>query len=104
MFLPKLTAKLEKLELKDMFNEVECSLNYGMPPDRTAATCPLRRCKKEKEQFKILVCRNADVFEKVFLMIIDTAARPRPFKKQTGNELGFEFHNSKKVQMANTIF
>jgi len=53
--------------------------------------------KKAKVRLTILVWSNATGTEKMPLMIIRQAYRPRVFRGKTGQELGFDYWNSKKV-------
>ena len=57
-----------------------------------------------KDRITLLVCANADGSEKVELMIIGTAKKPRPFKQKSGEELGFDYYANKKAWMTTDLF
>lgn len=48
--------------------------------------------------------RNADGSEKLELMFIGTALRPRAFKKKYGHELGLDYYANKKAWMTSALF
>lgn len=60
--------------------------------------------KKDKTRLTYLACANADGSEKIPLLCIDRAHKPRPFKKKTGQELGFDYHNNQKAWMTSVLF
>jgi len=60
--------------------------------------------KKEKTRITCLACCNSDGTEKMPLMVIGSALNPRPFKKKSGQELGFDYHANKKAWMTTVLF
>lgn len=59
---------------------------------------------KVKERSTVLHCSNADGTEKCKHMFIGTSAKPRPFKKKSGTELGREYYTNKKAWMSRKFF
>lgn len=102
--LERIRQTLQEYALSDIYNADECGLSYRMPRDQTVATRELLGRKKAKERFTFLVCSNADGTDKYELMIIGTAWKPRPFKKRSGHEPGFDYHNKKSLNDQQFIF
>ena len=87
-----------------MWNADEFGLSYRQPPSWTLAIGTVSGCKKEKNRLTFLACCNNDGSEKMPLMIIGNAERPRAFKKKYGRELGLEYHSNQKSWMNKDIF
>ena len=79
--LPDIQNVIEKYDRKDISNANECGLFYKLAPDTTVATKGLPGWKKMKDRITLLICANDEGSEKMELMIIGNALRPRPFKK-----------------------
>lgn len=75
-----------------------------MAPTRTIARTALPGRKKQKFPLTYLACANVDGLEKIQLMIIGKYLRSRPFKRRTGQELGFDYHNNKNALMNTRLF
>ena len=102
--LPELQSAIKQYSPKDVFNMDETGLFYCLTPDRTIATRQLEGMKKDKTRISIALCCNADGSEKLELLIIGHAAKPRAFNKKTGKELGFYYRNNKKAWMTTLLF
>lgn len=92
--LPVLREKPTPLAVKYAFNAHKFGLNYNRPPNITISSQHMQGRKKAKETLSALACFNADESEKIPLMIIGSAWKPREFKKMTGIELGFDYQAS----------
>lgn len=73
--------------------------------------CSVGRCQKAscldkngKTRANFLVCCNSDGSRKMQLMLIGMALNQHPFKKNTGQELGFDYHEKKKLWMNTSLF
>ena len=95
-----LREQLSAFALKDTFNGDEFGLNYSMAPDVIVARERMPGKKKAKERISVLACANGDGSERIPLMIIASALKPRAFKKKTGKQWGFDYHANKKAWMA----
>lgn len=102
--VPELQALCQNYRSDDVWNADETGINYAMPPDRTICTTPIPGRKKDKRRLTLLVCANASGTEKIPLMFIGNALRPRCFKKRTGSELGFDYWNNGKAWMTMILF
>lgn len=88
-----------KFSARDMWNAVEFGLFYRQPLGWKLEKFSVFGHKKDKTQIKFFECCNADGYEKMPLMVIGTVLNPRPFKKNSGQELGFDYHAKKKALM-----
>ena len=95
---------LAKYRPRDRFNLDEAALLGFSIPDRGMATITLSGVKKSKQRITILFGCNADGSEKLPLFFIGKAARPRCFRKKTGQELGFYYRNNKTAWMTAALF
>lgn len=102
--MPNLQGKISQYEAKDVFNADECGLFYRMAPTQTIALERVQGRKKAKDRITVLPCSNMDGSEKIELLFIGTAAKPRAFKKKSGSELGFHYVANKKAWMTSEIF
>lgn len=103
-YLPELLGKIQKYSPDDVWNADETGLCYQMAPDRTISEYAVAGRKKEKVRITVLVCSNASGKEKMPLMIIGKARKPRAFQGKTGQELGFDYWNNKKAWMTSSLF
>lgn len=95
---------LAKYRPHDRFNVDEAALLGFNVPDRGMATMTLSGVKKSKQRITILFGCNSDGSEKLPLFFIGKAAKPRCFRKKTGEELGFYYRNNKKAWMTAVLF
>jgi len=102
--LPSIKAKISKYSLNDVFNADEFGHYFKMAPTRTIGRGAIPGRKKAKSRITYLACANIDGSEKFPLMIIGRSKRPRVFKKKTGQQLGFDYHNNKKAWMNSGLF
>lgn len=89
---------------KDILNADEFGLNYRMEPERTIEQTEIPGRKKQKDRLSVLACTNADLSEKLELMIIERAVRPRELKKEMFAEHGFDYHANQKAWMTIVLF
>jgi hypothetical protein len=61
---------------------------------------------KKKEKFRITLgfACNADGSEKLLLLFIGKAKKPRCFGKETPEQRGFHYQNNKKAWMTSALF
>ena len=102
--LPDIQAAINKFSPQDVFNMDETGLFFCMTLDRTIATRQLEGMKKDKTRISIALCVNADGSEKLELLIIGHAAKPRAFNKKTGEQLGLYYRHNKKAWMTSLLF
>lgn len=102
--LPRIKNILKNYEPKNIFNADECGLFYKMAPDKAIEKERLYGRKKMKDRITFLPFANADGTEKLELMIIGRAARPRPFKKKSGAQMGFDYYSNTKAWMTSALF
>lgn len=102
--MPLLRSTIQFYKHCDVFNADEFGHFYRMAPDRTIASERLPGRKCEKVRLTYLACCNADGSERLPLMCIGKAKKPRCFKKQEGQQLGFDYHANKKAWMTSALF
>lgn len=102
--LETIRANISKYPLKDVFNCDESGLFFQMAPDKTIAPSSFSGRKVQKERFTFLACCNADGTEKLPLVFIGKAKKPRCFKKNSGAEHGLYYKNNQKAWMTASIF
>ena len=102
--LPSIQREISRFSPKDTFNADEFGLNYRMAPDVTIAEERIPGRKKAKERLSVLACANEEGSERIPLMFIRTAWKPRAFKKKTGTEIGLEYHANNKGWMTLLLF
>lgn len=96
--------KIETYHLKDVFNRDESELFYQVAQDCTIASSAFSGRKYQKARSTFLACCNADDTEKIPLMIIGTASKPRCFEKETDMELVPYYRNDKMAWINYSIF
>ncbi|KAG8921832.1 hypothetical protein FRC01_014867 [Tulasnella sp. 417] len=82
----------------------ETSLNNRMPPDRRLATAQFAGKKADKQRLSYALTTNADGSDKFPPLVIGHAKCPCAFQKQSGKQLGFNYHWNKKAWMMGMIF
>lgn len=102
--LPEIRRFLQIYNADDIFNADEFGHFYCMAPDRTIAMERLPGLKKEKVRLTYLACCNATGSEKIPLMCIGKANKPRCFKKKSGAELGFDYYSNGRARMTTPLF
>lgn len=102
--MPRIILAIATYKHCDVWNADEFGLFYRQPPSWTLANGPVSGFKKEKTRITLLACCNNDGSERMPLMIIGTAVRPRPFKGKFGSELGFDYHANRKAWMTKELF
>ncbi|KAH9106180.1 hypothetical protein LEN26_014621 [Aphanomyces euteiches] len=89
---------------KDVFNMDETSFFYCLSPHRSITRSRVPGTKKSKKRITLALTTNADGSDMIDPLFIGSAARPRCFNGQSGSELGFSYHSSKKAWMNGSIF
>ena len=102
--LPTIRRSLQMYKQEDIFNADEFGHFYALAPEKTIARERLPGRKKEKARLTYLACCNATGTEKLPLMCIGKAARPRCFEKRSGLELGFDYHHNGRAWMTSALF
>lgn len=102
--LPFLTRTIKGFDSNDVFNADEFGHYYAMAPDRTISSERLPGRKKAKVRLSYLACCNASGTERLPLMCIGSAMKPRCFNKKSGGELGFDYHANRKAWMTTALF
>ncbi len=76
-----LTAILKKYHARDVYNADETGVFYKMQPDKTMGYKHVdwHGGKRSKERLSVLVCANMDASDKLPLLVIGKAAKPRCF-------------------------
>ena len=101
----ELQAFIQVYSHSDVWNADKTAFYYAMAPDRTALEHPILPGRnKAKVRLTFLGCCNATGTEKMSLLLIGTARHPRAFELKTGQELGFDYWNSKKAWRNTTPF
>lgn len=102
--LPDLRVKLSTYEFNAIWKDDECGLWYMMPPKSAVRPGHIEGCKKQKMSAKFLPCANSDGTEKIQMMMIGKAQRPRWFKRKIGDELGFHHRYNNEDWMNCALF
>ena len=102
--MPALKQLLQQYQPQDIFNADETGLFYNSPPNRTIGSSSVAGLKKDKTRFSILFACNSTGTEKLEPLFIGHYQQPRPFKKQTPDQLGIQYYNNKTAWMTSTIF
>ncbi|RLO09014.1 hypothetical protein DYB28_006206 [Aphanomyces astaci] len=82
----------------------ETSFFYCLSPHRSITRHRIPGTKKSKKRITLALTTNADGSDVIDPLFIGTAVQPRCFNHQTGKELGFDYHASKKAWMNGSIF
>lgn len=88
--MPRINLIIATYAKRDVWNADEFGLFYRQPPTWTPSQGPVSGFKKEKTRITLLAFCNNERSERMPLMVIDRAWRPRPFKGKTGAELRFD--------------
>ena len=85
-------------------SHTQCSPQYyTTAPTKAIGPAPLPGKKKEKQRLIFLVCTTVDGTEKVIVLMIGKAKRPR-FKGLSGAELGLDYESGANALMNSAIF
>lgn len=101
---PRILNIISTFAFDDVWNADEFGLFYRQPPNWTLANTSVSGFKKEKTRLTFLACCNNDGSERLKLMVIGTALKPRAFQKKSGQEYGFDYHANKKAWMTKELF
>lgn len=75
-----------------------------MAPETTISVNSLAGRTKVKKLVTCMPCANKNGSEKMEMVIIGTAFKPRALQNKTGADLGFDYHANKKAWMTTTLF
>ncbi|KAF4616738.1 hypothetical protein D9613_008852 [Agrocybe pediades] len=100
----RLKELLKPYQRKDIYNFDETSFFAFAPPDRGLCTQRMNGHKKDKSRITIGVGCNADGTDKLELIYIGKAKRPRCFGKTPIERQGFYYRNNKKAWMTSLLF
>lgn len=101
---PRILNIISTFAFDDVWNADEFGLFYRQPPNWTLSNTAVSGFKKEKTRLTFLACCNNDGTERLKLMVIGTAMKPRAFQKKSGQEHGFDYHANKKAWMTKELF
>ena len=88
----------------DIYNMDETGLFYNLAPDKTIAQRQIEGAKKDKTRITIGFTCNASGSDRLSPLFIGHAAKPRCFKKKSGEELGFFYLHNKTAWMTGIFF
>ena len=89
--------RIRAYALSDVYNMDETGLYPSLAPDSTIARHQIEGAKKNKTRLSIAFTCNADGSDRFEPLIIGHAAKPRCFKKRTGEQLGFFYRSNSKA-------
>lgn len=92
-FMPRLMNMISKFEIKDVWN-AECRLFYWRPSNWPLQK-PVSGFEAKKSYLTFLASCKNDGTEKMPLVVVEKALRPRAYKKNYVQKLGFEYHANK---------
>jgi hypothetical protein len=95
--LPRICTIVDQYALVDIYNMDETGLFYHMQVDNSLATRQLEGRKQNKERITIIVCYNADGFDKLPLWIIGKSFHPRCLKNINIDNLDCKYHANKSA-------
>ncbi len=101
--LPCIRTILDQYALADIYNMDETGLFYCMQADNSFATRQLEGRKQNKECITIIVCCNANGFDKLPLWIIGKSFRPRCSKNINIDNLDYKYHANKNAWMTQNV-
>lgn len=87
-----------------LFGQIVLKNSSRMPPDRGPMDKPTSGVKGNKKRITYAFTANADGGEKLCPFIIGKVARPRAFKRKTGEQLGFYYCNNAKAWMTIKLY
>ena len=102
--LPRIRARLATYQVNDIFNVDEYGVFYKLPPTSTIGPTRLSGRKKNKDRFTVLSCCNADGTERLPALFIKKFQKPGCFLGRDPTEDGFEYRNSSKAWMTQSLF
>ncbi|KAH9067486.1 hypothetical protein Ae201684P_021643 [Aphanomyces euteiches] len=97
----ELTRKYDPI---DVYNMDETAFFYRKPPTRSISRNPMSGFKVSKKQMTVVVASNATGSDKIPLLFIGNAQKPRAFKRLTPQELNIDYSNTKKGWMTSQVF
>ncbi|KAF0696620.1 Aste57867_12645 [Aphanomyces stellatus] len=89
---------------RNIYNMDETAFFYCMSPHRSITRNRVPGSKKSKKRITVALTTNSDGSDHVEPLFIGTAARPRCFRGRSGDDMGFDYHASKKGWMTGAIF
>jgi DDE superfamily endonuclease/Tc5 transposase DNA-binding domain len=102
--IAEIKTKIASYPPDDVYNMDETAYLYNLAPDKTIARNQMEGAKKDKTRLTIAVTCNATGTDRVELLILGHAEKPRCFKKKSGREHGFFYLSNKKAWMTGDFF
>jgi hypothetical protein len=102
--LARLQPILSRYEPCTTYNGDETGLYMYQQPTRSLADRQLAGKKQNKARITVFLVTNADRSDKRPPLYIGKSKKPRCFKKKSGEQLGFDYHNNTKAWMTKIIF
>ena len=100
----RMRGELQGWDLNDVFNADETSFFWKSIQNNGLSTKGLPGRKLDKTRMSVLVMMNATGTEKIRLLFIATAKKPRCFGRKEGRELGLWYFHNKKAWMTGEVF
>ena len=97
-------ARIFDYEAKYVYNLDETALYYWKPPTKTIYTEPNSGRKSDKKCLTVAVVANADGTEKLPLLFLGSAVKPRCFGRQSGEHHGVQYKSTKKGWLTRDLF
>lgn len=102
--LPAIKEIIQQYQPQDVFNADETGLFFNMPPNKTIGSAPAPGLSKNKKRITVLLACNSTCTERLEPLFIGHFQSPRPFNKQTPEELGVQYYANKTAWMTAEIF
>ena len=100
----QLQRVLKEYTKDDIYNLDETGLFYGLEPNKTLATGPVRGTKKCKDRITVALCANASGTDKLIPFVIGKSLRPRCFPKHFYVQTVVRYMNNNKAWMTAEFF
>ncbi|KAH9071741.1 hypothetical protein Ae201684P_022188 [Aphanomyces euteiches] len=100
----KLLLETSRYSKEDIYNMDESALFYKRAPDTTISKTATQGLKKDKTRITVALAANCSGSDKLPLLFIGKAARPRCFGNKSAEQLCFIYRFNRKAWMTITIF
>jgi hypothetical protein len=99
-----LQKETQLFERCDIYNMDETAVLYNMQPSTAIARAVMSGVKKDKSRISAALTSNADGSDKLPMLFIGKAIRPRCFGNMTREALGMLYRNNRKAWMTIALF
>ena len=99
-----LRARIVDYEAKDVYNLDETALYYWKPTTKTISTEPISGSKSDMKRLTVTGAANADGTEKLPLLLVGSAVKPRCFEMQSDESHGVQYKNTKNGWIWRALF